>query len=245
MCTDSSTGFARGWGFRTCEAEVRAAMNLDPSVRLSLANAVTRALEEAVAGCSVGLRGSLARGTSDPYSDIDIFWELPDSLFQGAIDDLPEILASLGPIESIRADPLLQNSDKRQLLFVQFAEVPLYWRVDIEIFAVSIGRDDAYDLDNLDARGDRWSLTHSAIANGVAALKSLLRGDAERACESLRNAYARIDQPTPDGSALDQIFALAEIVGRLDLEKAELVRRLQLHCDAARAALENEPLSRC
>ncbi len=220
-------------------------MNLDPSVRLSLANAVTRALEEAIADSSAGLRGSLARGTSDLYSDIDVFWELPDSLFHDAIDDLPEILASVGPIESIRVDPLLQNSDKRQLLFVQFAEVPLYWRVDIEVFAVSIGRDDAYDLDNIDARGDCWSLTHSALANGVAALKSLLRGDAERARESLRAAYARIDQPVPDGSPLDQISGLAELVGRLDLEKAELVRRLQLHCEAARASLENDLSSRC
>jgi len=220
-------------------------MNLDPSVRLSLANAVTRALEGAIAGSSAGLRGSLARGTSDAYSDIDVFWELPDAQFHDAIDDLAEILASLGPIELIRADPLLQNSDKRQLLFVQFAEVPLYWRVDIEVFAVSIGRDDAYDLDNLDARGDCWSLTHSALANGVAALKWLLRGDSEQARESLRNAFARIDQPIPDGSPLDQICELAEIVGRLDLEKAELVRRLQLHCEAAREALENEPSSRC
>lgn len=219
-------------------------MNLDPSVRRSLADAVTRALGEAIAGSSAGLRGSLARGTSDPYSDIDVFWELPDSLFHGSIDDLPEILASVGPIESIRADPLLQNSDKRQLIFVQFADVPLYWRVDIEVFAESIGRDDAYDLDNIDARGDRWSLTHSALANGVAALKSLLRGDAKRARESLRNAYARIDQPVPDGSPLEQVSELAEIVGRLDLETAELVRRLQLHCEAARAALGNEAFSR-
>jgi predicted nucleotidyltransferase len=222
-----------------------AALNLDPSVRHSLANAVTRALKNAVADSSAGLRGSLARGTSDAYSDIDVFWELPDSLFHSAIDDLPEILASVGSIESLRADPLLQNSDKRQLIFVQFAEVPLYWRVDIEVFAASIDRDDDYDLDNIDARGDRWSLTHSALANGVAALKSLLRGDTERASESLRDAYARIDQPIPDGSPLNQISGLAEIVGRLDLDKAELVRRLQLHCEAARAALENERSSRC
>jgi predicted nucleotidyltransferase len=219
-------------------------MNLDPSIRHSLAEAVTRALEHAAPDSSAGLRGSLARGTSDPYSDVDIFWELPDSQFHDAIDDLAEILAAVGPIESIRADPLLQNSDKRRLLFVQFADVPLYWRVDIEVFAASIGRDDSYDLDNFDARGDRWSLTHSALANGVAALKGLLRGDAEKACESLRNAFARIDQPVPDGALLDQVSELAETVGRLDLEQAELVRRLQLHCEAARVALSAEPLSR-
>jgi hypothetical protein len=38
---------------------------------------------------------------------------------------------------------------------------------------------------------------------------------------------------------LDQIFELAEIVGRLVLEQAELVRRLQRHCEAARKALSN------
>jgi len=215
-------------------------MNLDPSIRHARASAVTRALEEAVADSSAGLRGSLARGSSDPYSDIDVFWELPDSQFYDAIDDLSEILASVGPIESIRADPLLQNSDKRQLIFVQFADVPLYWRVDIEVFAASIQRDDTYDLDNIEARGDLWSLPHSALANGVAALKSLLRGDAERAQESLRNAYARVDQPIPEGSPLDQIAELAEIVGRLDLEQAELVRRVQLHCEAASAAFETK-----
>jgi len=186
MCTDSSTECAKGWGFRAHEPEAVVELNLDPAVRRSLADAVTRALEEAVADSSAGLRGSLARGTSDPYSDIDVFWELPDAQFHDAIDDLSEILGSVGPIESIRADPLLQNSDKRQLIFVQFADLPLYWRVDIEVFAASIERDDDYDLDNIDARGDHWSLTHSALANGVAALKSLLRGDPERAHESRR-----------------------------------------------------------
>ena len=210
-------------------------MDLDPAVRISLAKAVTCALEEAVAGSTAGLRGSLARGTGDRYSDIDVFWELPDRRFLEAIDDLPEILSAVGPLESIRSDPLLQNSDKRQLLFVQFANVPLYWRVDIEVFAESIGRDDSYDLDNRGARGDDWSLTHSALANGVAALKSLMRDDEDAAGQSLRRAFDRIDHPIPDGSPWDQLAALAEIVGRLDLDQAELVRRLQLHYQAALA----------
>ncbi len=241
MYTDSSIACAKSWGSGIHGPDAMVELNLDPAVRRSRADAVTHALEEAVAGASAGLRGSLARGTSDPYSDIDVFWELPDALFHDAIDDLSEILAAVGPIESIRADPLLQNSDKRQLLFVQFADLPLYWRVDIEVFAASIERDADYDLDNLDARGGRWSLTHSALANAVAALKSLLRGDPERALESLCIAYARIDQPMPEGSALDQITELAEIVGGIDLEQAELVRRLQLHCEAARPALESGP----
>jgi predicted nucleotidyltransferase len=244
MYTDSSTEYARSWESRTLGPRSVGALNLDPAARLSLAESVMRALEASDPDASVGLRGSLARGTSDAYSDIDLFWEMPDACFHDAIDDLEEILAPVGSIESIRSDPLLQNSDKRRLVFVQFADVPLYWRVDIEVFAASIDRDEDYDLDNFDARGDHWSLSHSALANGVAALKSHMRGDAERAGESLCNAYARIDQPIPDGSVLDQSCELAEIVGGIDLDQAELVRRLQLHCEAAGAALEAQPARR-
>ena len=108
----------------------------------------------AVVSSTAGLRGSLARGSADRYSDIDVFWEVPDSEFCDAIDELPETLSSVGPIESIRSDPLLQNSQKRRLVFVQFEQTPLFWRVDIEVFAESIHRDDSYDLENPDARGD-------------------------------------------------------------------------------------------
>jgi hypothetical protein len=211
-------------------------VNLDPRVRSSLANAITHSLEQAVVGSTAGLRGSLARGAADRYSDIDSFWEVPDFRFHDAIDELPMTLSSVGPIESIRSDPLLQNSEKRRLIFVQFEKVPLYWRVDIEIFAESIQRDVSYDLDNPDARGDDWSLTHSALTNGVVALKWLLRGCEEDARESLCRAFNRIDLPIPDDSLWDQIPVLAETVGRIDLDQAALVRRLQLHYREALAA---------
>jgi predicted nucleotidyltransferase len=216
-------------------------VNFDPSVRSSLASAVTDSLERAIDGSTAGLRGSLARGTADPYSDIDVFWEVSDSQFFDAIDDLPVILSPVGPIESVRSDPLLQNSEKRRLVFVQFEKVPLFWRVDIEIFAESIGRDDSYDLENPDARGDDWSLTHSALMNGVAALKWLLRHREPEARESLERAFDRIDLPVPEESLWDQIPLLAETVGRLDLEQAELVRRLQLHYRDALAASGASP----
>jgi len=216
-------------------------VNLDPRVRSSLASAVTDSLEQAVVGSTAGLRGSLARGGADRYSDIDAFWEVPDSQFFDAIDELPVSLSSVGSIESVRLDPLLQNSEKRRLVFVQFEKAPLYWRVDIEIFAESIQRDVSYDLDNPDARGDDWSLTHSALMNGVAALKWLLRGHEQDARESLCRAFDRIDLPIPDGSLWDQIPVLAEVVGRIDLDQAELVRRLQLHYREALVARGAQP----
>ncbi len=150
---------------------------------------------------------------------------MPDSAFEEAVDRLEGALASVGPIESLRFDPLLQNSEKRRLAFAQFERTPLYWRVDIEIFAESIGRDDSYDLDNPAARGDDWSSTHSALMNGVAALKWLLRGRDRDARESLHRAFDRIDHPVPDGPLWDQIPVLAEAVGRIDLDHAALSAR--------------------
>jgi predicted nucleotidyltransferase len=204
-------------------------MKLEDAQRSDLANAVVASLSGAVCGSASGLRGSLARGTSDRFSDIDIFWELPDGEFLDAIDDLPETLSVAGSIDSIRSDPLLQNSDKRQLIYVQFSHVPLFWRVDIEVFAESIDQDSSYDLDNPNARGDDWSLTQSALMNGVAALKYLLRDDVQSASESLGRAFDRVDLPVPDQPLWDQIDTLTEVVGRIDLDQAELVRKLQLH----------------
>ena len=208
-------------------------MTLDPAVRQQWAAAVVAALEQSAPESRAGLRGSLAGGFADCYSDIDVFWEVPDELFLESVEELGETLSSVGAVESVRSDPALQNSDKRQLIFVQFAEVPLYWRVDIEVYAESIGMDPTYDLGNPDARGDEWSRPHSALTNAVAALKYLLRGNEGVAEDLLRRAFERVDLPMTDAPLWDQVRDLTEIVGRRDLEQAELVRRVQLlHRDA-------------
>jgi hypothetical protein len=212
-------------------------LNTDPSARRALAEELVGALADRVPGSSSGLRGSLANASDDAFSDVDLFWEVPDAHFEPAIDALWDVLERVGPVSMLRFDPLLQNSRKRRLVFVQFAHVPLFWRVDIEISAESIARDPAYDLDNADARGDDWSLTESALMNAVAALKYQLRGDPERAEDSIRNAYDRIAEPVPDGSVVDAVGALVEWVGRFDLELAEFVHRVQLLEEEARRTL--------
>ena len=115
-------------------------LNLDTNVRAELAQKIIQALEHRSPGTIAELKGSLATGAADQYSDIDILWEIPDDLFRECVDRLEKILSDVRPVASLRSDPVVHRSAKHRLVYVQFEELPLFWRVDIEIFAESVQR---------------------------------------------------------------------------------------------------------
>ena len=208
-------------------------LNLDLKTRDILVQKITAALERAVAGSVVLLRGSLAAGTADAFSDIDLLWEVPDAAFVTAVERIAAALAQAQPVESLRSAPDFQNSDRRRLFFVQFVDMPLFWRADIDVFARSIHRDTQYDLDNQAARGGNWSLTHSALMNAIAAIKALLRGKDEVAQGLLERGFARLGMAAPEGDAPALILKLAEAAAALDPSKAALAASiLALHRQA-------------
>jgi hypothetical protein len=147
---------------------------------------------------------------------------MPDAALPSCVDRLRERLSMVRPVASLRSAPEFQRSAKRRLVFVQFAGVPLFWRVDIEVFAKSIGQDRAYDHDNRAVRGDDWSLTHSALMNAIAAVKALLRGREDEASGLLARGFARIDHPVPQGALPRQVIGLARAAARVDPDRAEL-----------------------
>jgi predicted nucleotidyltransferase len=173
-------------------------VNLDIRRRTWLVDRILGCLEEATPGSRALLRGSLAANTADQYSDIDVLWEVPDSDFQRCVASLEESLSKVCPVASLRSVPDFQNSEKRRLIFVRFESIPLFWRLDLDIFARSIHRDPAYDLNNPNAWGSDWSLTESALMNGVAAVKAHLRGKDEEARQLLVRAYGRVGLEFPD-----------------------------------------------
>ena len=120
-------------------------LNLDTKIREALAQRILTSLEKAATGSTSELRGSLAEGNADAYSDIDVLWEVPDERFQVSVGLIEEILSEVQTIESVRSAPDFQNSDKRRLFFVQFADMPLFWRADIDVFAESVQRNSEYD----------------------------------------------------------------------------------------------------
>jgi predicted nucleotidyltransferase len=182
---------------------------MDPETRDAVAREIRVALASSCPGSRVELRGSLADGTADVYSDIDLAWTVPDERFGTAVASVPEVLGGLRPLESVRSDPDLRHSAKRRLLFVLFRDLPLFWRLDLEIWAASAEGDTTDEPGAADATG--WSPHASALANAVAAIKAVRRGRFDDARGLVDRGFERIgsrDRASGDWAA--DITRLAE-----------------------------------
>jgi hypothetical protein len=85
---------------------------LDVSQRAEPVADLMAQLRYAIPGPEARLRGSLGTGHADPYSDIDLLWDVPDLESNDALAQLPEILARGRPLASLRYDPDFQRSAK-------------------------------------------------------------------------------------------------------------------------------------
>ncbi len=202
-------------------------MDLDTHLRTKLTNQILQDLRTAAPGSLAMLRGSLATNQADAYSDIDILWQVPDSEFNVCVDNLSEILARVGPLESLRSDPPLQRSTKHRLFFARYQDVPLFWRVDLEIFAESIHHDPNYDLDNPEARGEAYAVTESALMNGVLTCKALLRGKGDVAEIAIQRAYDRVSLDRPPVPIIDQVISVCDAVKVMDPRLGSLAERVK------------------
>lgn len=191
-------------------------MNLDTAARASLVDKILCCLVESVPGSEALLRGSLADNRADQCSDIDVLWDVPDASFQSSVDNITQILSRIQPVESIRSDRDFQNSEKRRLFFVRFEALPLFWRLDLDVFAKSIHRDENFDVDNPAARGATWSVSESALANAVGAVKAHLRGNDEEAKQLVVRAYERVGLPIPQFELKELILHLSNQVQIVD-----------------------------
>jgi predicted nucleotidyltransferase len=185
------------------------------------------ALSRACPGSDVHLRGSLATEDADPYSDIDLIWIVPDERFEAAVERTSDALAEVGPVLLQRSDPKLQLSTKRRLLFVNFEQLPLFWRVDIDVRARSIAEDDRFDDGNPGARGDQWSLPASALANAVGAVKAVRRNQPGEARGLLERAYERLRLGSPPANWQDAVIDLARQASAREPQLASLSERVE------------------
>ncbi|WP_236573234.1 nucleotidyltransferase domain-containing protein [Streptomyces sp. GS7] len=116
--------------------------------RAALAAEVCLALKRCCPGSSTALIGSLASGTADAFSDIDVAWVVPDAQFPDCLARVVEALGEVRPVDDVRSDPDFHRSDRRRLLFVRFVGVPLFWRLDLDVRTASVADDLHYDAGN-------------------------------------------------------------------------------------------------
>lgn len=161
-------------------------------------------------GSTVELRGSLAAGTADEFSDIDLRWNVPRHQFGHAMGSVPTAIASVAPLLSFRSDPDWQSSSSQRLLFARLAGVPLWWRIDLEVRAS--GPDDADVMPDAAADVEEWDPYESALQNVLATVKIIARGHEDQADGLLLRAYARIGIDPVGSGHRERIIALAEAI---------------------------------
>jgi hypothetical protein len=189
--------------------------------RAEFASRVCAALETSCAGSRAGLRGSLARGRGDAYSDIDLEWVVPDAEFARCVTParVREVLGGVRAVADLRVDPDHYRSDRRRLLFVRFAGVPLLWRLDLSVRAASVAGDAAYDDGNPAARAHEgeWSRPASALANAIGAVKAVARHRPDDARGLLDRGFTRIcEADRATGAWPADIARLARAAARRD-----------------------------
>ncbi|MEV5543153.1 hypothetical protein AB0L13_40660 [Saccharopolyspora shandongensis] len=172
----------------------------------AFAAAISRALADALPGSRVSLIGSLGAGTDDEYSDVDLAWVVPDGAVPNAADRLGAVLGAVAEVASVRSAPEFQRSALHRLVFVRFRGVPLFWRLDLQIWAAS----HAFDADVPRASGIDWSLPESAAMNAIGACKAVLRGRPETAEGLLSRGFHRIGEPDPADGWASRIAALVD-----------------------------------
>jgi len=202
---------------------------LEIEVRDRLVARLRVELAAAIPSSELLMRGSLAANQGDLYSDIDLLWEVPDDAFVPAIARLAAILNRVRPVASLRFDPDFQHSTRRRLVFIRFAGIPLFWRVDLDLCARSVGRDPDFDRDNPATRGSAWSTTESGLANVIAAIKAHRRGRDDEATDLLRRAEQRVGVESA-AVALDvrrRITLLTDAIVELDPKTASLAAEIR------------------
>ncbi|MBB4685001.1 hypothetical protein [Amycolatopsis jiangsuensis] len=160
--------------------------------RAALAHATVTALAAACPGSRADLIGSLGAGTADEYSDIDVEWVVPDGRLTTAVTSARAVLDEVQPVAAVRVAPDYFHSARRRLLFVRFAEVSLFWRLDLAVREVS-GPPAKGESDPGEHAGDHeWSRPASALANALGTIKAVARGRFDDAGGLVDRGFVRI-----------------------------------------------------
>ena len=199
--------------------------SLDTSQRSAIAQRVLECLNTAVANSSARLRGSLADGRHDVYSDIDVLWVV-DDLLEITTGRVRDALSRAGEVVSLQVDPEVQRSPRYRLIFARFANLPLFWRLELKISS----RNGVQGV-SMAAGGNEpapnWSVAESALANAVGAIKAYLRGKEELASEYLQSACEKLGYEPVSPRARDSLMRITKRAAELEPHVAPFAEELK------------------
>ncbi len=145
-------------------------------------------LARLLAPAEVSFRGSLAEGTHDEYSDVDLLARISSELNRRFFYTLEEELTGLYGPALVRYDPEHKDNLDSQHVRFSFYELPIFWRVDLEIAS------DKATAEKGPSPFPNWSVGNSALMNVVWAIKYQERGDGPSADHYLASACDKLGE---------------------------------------------------
>ncbi len=185
------------------------------------ASDVREVLTEHLAPARVSFRGSFAEGTHDEYSDVDLLAEVHsemDGRFFSALED--HLTGLYGPA-LVRYDPDHMDRHDSQHVRFSFYELPVFWRVDLEIVS------DKAAAEKWPSPFPGWAVGTSALMNVVWAIKYRRRGKDGTAQRYLAAACEKLGARGVPGTAPNVLEVLDLLEVRGDVDEALLAKTRQ------------------
>ena len=169
----------------------------------------------------VVFRGSIAKGTFDEWSDVDIEARVQRPLNNSFFSGLEELLQRTHGPALVRYDPDYRKTTTAQDVRFSFYAVPVFWRVDLLISSsVETGRKYPDPFPH-------WSVGSSALMNVIWALKYHLRGRGDEADRYLKAACKKIGHEPMGFTRDSSAFILSELERREDVDAVLLSKTRQ------------------
>lgn len=166
----------------------------------------------------MSFRGSFAKSSYDNYSDVDLLAEVSSELDERFFCTLEYRLTDLYGSALVRYDPDHETSPVSQHVRFSFYELPVFWRVDLEIVS------SAETNEKGPLPFPEWQVGTSALMNVVWEIKYHRRGRAEEADHYIASACEKLgvnERPYTMRVGLEVLKVLEE---RRDIDRILLAK---------------------
>lgn len=166
-----------------------------------------------LAPSGVFFRGSVAEGSHDEYSDVDLLARIGSELNEAFFYTLEHRLTELYGPALVRYDPNHKTDLDSQHVRFSFYDLPVFWRVDLEIVSLSEA------TEKWPSPFPEWQVGTSALMNVVWAVKYHRRGRVEEADHYIASACEKLGTHGLPYKVRSALRVLEALEGRSDVDR--------------------------